>query len=117
MIAIEDEWVALDLVEGARREYERRASAIDLLTDLPGRLPVDVQILDREGELPVDMTVVFALFGRDSLGRQCIRIIVPCSAKRVLAVVGDQHSCGGLPFGTPPIKIKIGRASGREKKG
>src|SRR5690606_22547734 len=55
MVAIEPERRALDMVEGARREDERSARTIDLLADLTGLLPVGVQVLQREGELAIDM--------------------------------------------------------------
>src|SRR3546814_1056205 len=91
MVAIEKEGGILDLVKGARREDEGGAGAIDFLPNLARRLSVGIKVLEREGELAVDMAIILALLLGDRLGRQLFGIIIYRAVQRISAIFGEQH--------------------------
>src|SRR3546814_10833683 len=53
------------LMERPRREHERGACPVDFLTHLPARLPIDIEVLERERECPVDMPVADVILPQD----------------------------------------------------
>src|SRR3546814_19204080 len=53
------------LMERPRREHEGGACPVDFLTHLPARLPIDIEVLERERECPVDMPVADVLLRQD----------------------------------------------------
>src|SRR3546814_4565191 len=58
------------LMERPRREHEGGACPVDFLTHLPARLPIDIEVLERERECPVDMPVADVLLRQDfQIGR------------------------------------------------
>src|SRR3546814_883623 len=96
MVAIEKEGGILDLVKGARREDEGGAGAIDFLPNLARRLSVGIKVLEREGELAVDMAIILALLLGDRLGRQLFGIIIYRAVQRISAIFGEQHPRRGF---------------------
>lgn len=77
MVAEETKWRSFDMMKGARREYEGAAGTVYLLPDLAAGLAVRIEILQRKGEVSVDMTVAFPLLCGNRVRRQCVRILIP----------------------------------------
>ncbi len=102
------------MMEGAGREDEGGAGAVDFLPDLPGRLAIRIKVLEREGELAIDMAVMLALLGRDRLGRKGVGIIKPGPVQRISAIFRDKHPCCGLKVGATIVEIMLERSEGIE---
>src|SRR3546814_20149788 len=60
------------------------------------RLSVGIKVLEREGELAVDMAIILALLLGDRLGRQLFGIIIYRAVQRISAIFGEQQPRRGF---------------------
>src|SRR4051812_42256653 len=94
MIAENAERHVGDRVKRSACEDEWRTGAIDLLSDLPGGLTVNVEVLNRKGEFSVDVAVT--VLGCQRVLGQRVGEVIPRAVERVAAILADQHPSRGI---------------------
>jgi hypothetical protein len=101
---------AFDWMKAARRKHQCGTRTVNFLANLPRTLAVGIQILKRELETTIDMTVT--VFRRQDFCRQRIGVIMPGPIQRIFAIFRDQHSNRRIEVGTALVEIDFKRSEG-----